>query len=373
MPQRVIDEMADGGNRRYRITNRFEHAAPVESRRWLNLSIIATCWAYAGIATTTWVVSRWFGSEFWPVQLLCYGPRWTMALPMLVLIPLAAWRRLAIAAAGLCIAGVVSLTFAGAVLPGWMRSPDSVVSRSSLRLMTCNVQYEDLRISDLVALIRDTRPDLILLQECRLPNPEVALGLKGWHYHTEGEFCIASRFPIINFATLRRPDKAYRCFATRAEILWQGRTVPIASVHLMTPRKGLESILRSPLAGIKVFREVARVQRFESGLLRQWVADQPASSILAGDFNLTAEHPIFRRDWSGYGDAFSETSWGFGETMFTRWIGLRIDHVLNGPNWAALSCQVGPDVGSAHRPVVADLTWIGPEATESNPSTAPKR
>ncbi len=80
---------------------------------------------------------------------------------------------------------------------------------------------------------------------------------------------------------------------------------------------------------------------------------------MAGDFNLTAEHPLYRRDWSGYVNAFSGASWGLGETMFTRRIGLRIDHVLAGPDWRPVRCWVGPDVGSAHRPVLADLSWSG--------------
>ena len=77
--------------------------------------------------------------------------------------------------------------------------------------------------------------------------------------------------------------------------------------------------------------------------------------MLAGDFNLTAEHSLFHRDWSGYRDAFSWASWGLGHTMFTRHMGLRIDHILCGPAWRPRRCDIGPDVGSAHVPVVADL------------------
>ena len=47
-------------------------------------------------------------------------------------------------------------------------------------------------------------------------------------------------------------------------------------------------------------------------------------SSLAGDFNLTAEHPLYRRDWASYRDAFAWAGWGLGHTMFTRKISLRI-------------------------------------------------
>jgi endonuclease/exonuclease/phosphatase (EEP) superfamily protein YafD len=82
--------------------------------------------------------------------------------------------------------------------------------------------------------------------------------------------------------------------------------------------------------------------------------------VLAGDFNLTVEHPLYRCDWSGYTNAFSQTGWGLGRTMFTRQMALRLDHVLCGPDWHVTRCWVGPEVGSAHCPVIAELTWRGP-------------
>ncbi len=123
----------------------------------------------------------------------------------------------------------------------------------------------------------------------------------------------------------------------------------------MTPRKGLEAMIHSPLRGLGAFREIAAVQRFESGLVRRWIVQLPGSAVVAGDFNLTMEHALYRRDWSDYRDAFSWASWGLGHTMFARCLGLRIDHILCGAEWKPTCCWVGPDVGSAHRPVVADL------------------
>jgi endonuclease/exonuclease/phosphatase (EEP) superfamily protein YafD len=161
----------------------------------------------------------------------------------------------------------------------------------------------------------------------------------------------------VDFEILRRPDKRYRIVAVRAKVSWSGKTIPIVAVHLLTPRDGLEAVIASPLRGWHRFREVAAVQRFESGMLRQWVEECPGSIVLAGDFNLTAEHPLYRRDWSGYTNAFSWAGWGLGHTMFTRRMGLRIDQVLCGSAWRPDRCWVGPNVGSAHHPVVAELTW----------------
>ncbi len=157
----------------------------------------------------------------------------------------------------------------GSVPPGWGRADVDVPTRPALRVLTCNVQGDDLRVEALAALIREARPDLVLLQECRLADPGAALGLGGWDVRAEGEFCLASRLPIVGFSALRRTDKAYRTFASRAEVSWSGRTIPIVSVHLMTPRKGLEAIIRSPTGGVGAFQKSLRVQALESGLLRR--------------------------------------------------------------------------------------------------------
>jgi vancomycin resistance protein VanJ len=318
--------------------------------------VLSISWLYAGLILVTWAIVRWAPADFWPMHLFLYGPRWVVAIPLLLLVPSAAWWRSIRSAPALGIASVAFLSIWGFVLPGWNSAEENA---PNLRLLTCNVQFDDLKVGALADLIREARPDLVLLQECRLADPTSELGLEGWHVRSEGEFCLASRFPIAGLTTLRRPDKAYRTFAIRAEVSWSGRTISVVSAHLMTPRNGLEAMIRSPVGGLKEFRKVATTQRFESELLRDWIAKSPGSIVLAGDLNLTAEHPLFRRDWSGYANAFSETGWGLGRTMSTRKIGLRIDHILSGPEWMSVRSWVDRDVGSAHRPFLADLSWIG--------------
>jgi len=146
----------------------------------------------------------------------------------------------------------------------------------------------------------------------------------------------------------------YRVIAVRARVSGPGGTIPVVAVHLMTPRDGLEALIASPLGGLGAFRDVSAWQRYESGLVRDWVRDLPDPVLVAGDFNLTVEHPLYRRDWAGYTNAFSRTRWGLGHTMFTRRIGLRIDHILAGREWTFVRSWVGPDLGSDHLPIVAE-------------------
>jgi endonuclease/exonuclease/phosphatase (EEP) superfamily protein YafD len=82
--------------------------------------------------------------------------------------------------------------------------------------------------------------------------------------------------------------------------------------------------------------------------------------VIAGDFNMPTDSDIYQLYWSSYTNAFSAAGLGFGYTKFTRWHGIRIDHILAGPGWRCRRSWVGPDVGSDHRPVLAELTWVGP-------------
>jgi len=92
----------------------------------------------------------------------------------------------------------------------------------------------------------------------------------------------------------------------------------------------------------------------ESTLLSQWVL--PYKNVLiVGDFNMTTANPIYRKCWSRYTDVFSRAGHGFGYTKYTSWHGVRIDHVLCDDSWTAIHSEAGPDVGSDHRPVVAEL------------------
>jgi endonuclease/exonuclease/phosphatase (EEP) superfamily protein YafD len=68
---------------------------------------------------------------------------------------------------------------------------------------------------------------------------------------------------------------------------------------------------------------------------------------------------LFRTVWGGYRNAFSETGFGYGWTQRVSVrglpIGIRIDHVLTRNGLKPLLCEVGPDMGSDHLPLIADV------------------
>jgi endonuclease/exonuclease/phosphatase (EEP) superfamily protein YafD len=100
------------------------------------------------------------------------------------------------------------------------------------------------------------------------------------------------------------------------------------------------------------------VRRLQSELASRWAESFPGPKLLVGDFNLPVESAIYRDHWSQYTNAFSVAGWGLGHTRYCRWHGVRIDHILTGPESQVDRCWVGPDVGSDHRPLIADLVLM---------------
>jgi endonuclease/exonuclease/phosphatase (EEP) superfamily protein YafD len=209
-----------------------------------------------------------------------------------------------------------------------------------------------------IELMARERPDVVALQEFGADNPLMALAEQGWHVWRGRGVCVMSRFPIRDAEAF--PDRnGWRDFAGRCELDTPGGTVHLFNVHLETPRHEIEAFLDDGLAAESGMRAGLAERWEQSAVVSRAAADTgDGATVVAGDFNLVPHSAILRSHWRGYADAFPAAGLGFGFTKLTRWWGVRIDRVLTGPAMRPVACRVGPDVGSDHRPVIADLVWI---------------
>ena len=180
---------------------------------------------------------------------------------------------------------------------------------------------------------------------------------------------IASRFPIREVQEWQRKEPPVRwppVVAMWAVVDCRGQSVAVCNLHLITPQNGLaEAIDRVTIVNPNrsgALTELNYWRNRESELLSEWIATMPRVDVVVGDFNMPVESCIYRQWWSRYTNAFSAVGTGFG---YTRWatvrripFGVRIDHILTGDGWAPVRCQLGPDVGSDHLPVLADLRSV---------------
>jgi vancomycin resistance protein VanJ len=77
--------------------------------------------------------------------------------------------------------------------------------------------------------------------------------------------------------------------------------------------------------------------------------------VMAGDFNMPADDSTMASLRSLFRFAFEDAGWGYGYTRPSAAPWFRIDHVVTSPEWRVARCRVGPDFGSDHLPLIAEL------------------
>jgi endonuclease/exonuclease/phosphatase (EEP) superfamily protein YafD len=93
--------------------------------------------------------------------------------------------------------------------------------------------------------------------------------------------------------------------------------------------------------------------------LNRWCTDRESGPVIvAGDFNATLDHAVFRNAITGCADAGERTGRGLVGTWparFPRWLGPQIDHVLVTGGTTAETLSVHDVPGSDHRAVLTRL------------------
>jgi vancomycin resistance protein VanJ len=319
--------------------------------------VAVCCWGYLAAAFGAWFLLSW-ADVWWPANLLLFGPRWTLTLPLIGLFPAALLLRRSalglLAIAGLILVGPVM----GFCLP-WQNLFASPPAGTRFRVLTCNMHYTKADAARVERLVTETEPDIVALQEWPESNHTPYLTGPGWHWHRTPRLFLASRYPIQRVVNLGLHSSGPDGSVARYDLETPIGVIHFFSLHLASPRPGMAAMIhedrRSPAdIGTNISRrweqseKVAREAGSVSGPI-----------LLVGDFNTPPQSSIFRRVWGGYSDAFSSAGWGWGYTFFDAKTMARIDHVLVGEGWYCSRCQVGPDIGSPHRPVLADLIWPG--------------
>ncbi|MBI4508376.1 MAG: endonuclease/exonuclease/phosphatase family protein [Deltaproteobacteria bacterium] len=312
--------------------------------KWLSLLYLAGLLAVFGL-------HRVYGDQAWPTTILLFGPRWAWACPLLILVPLGLIydrRSLVVQAASL---GVVLMPIMGLEL-AWP-SLGTEADGPRLRVITLNTGTIAPSKRAFLGLIERFEPDVVALQECA--EDKVAPLFAGWNFLSDRGLCVASKHPLRQKGAARRIIFGRESRAIHYEVEVSGRPVQLVNLHLSTPREGLEAMIAHRWNGLGAMRQAIARRERESRSIGEWIRGLPSPLVVVGDFNMTSDGTLYRRDWSHLVNAFTEVGWGFGYSKFTRWFGIRIDHVLMDRGFSPKACRVGLDLGSDHRPVLAEL------------------
>jgi endonuclease/exonuclease/phosphatase (EEP) superfamily protein YafD len=332
----------------------------------------------------TWAALLTLSESWLPATLLAYGPREVVLIPGVILMAFAA---VVCRPALFPVAGAAVVALFG--IMGLRLSPSAFIDVSSapaermIRVVSLNAQGGDVVSARLAAFRSTLAPDIVAFEECgeRLFGALTAVS-DGHAGRSAGGLCVWSRWPIsqvdtmprVAFARMRQLGFGGAANVSRFAISHPLGPLNLVVVHLETARKGLRGILATDSlfrAGAPRHQAAeatqstrtavnARIRALESERASVWahtlVAQGP--TIVAGDFNLPVESAIYRKFWRPFENAFDARGNGFGYTKVEEpFLHIRIDHILSADRWFSIrNAWVGDDVGSDHRPIIAELS-----------------
>jgi vancomycin resistance protein VanJ len=315
-------------------------------RIWSRLAWMA-CAALVGLTALMWIG----GDVWWPVFPFLFGPRVAAGILLLPTLPLLLTRPTRglvpfVLALGLFFFGILGLRVGPArIIPGPL---------GDLRVLAYNVDNKQAVVARVLARLDSLAVDVAVLVEC--PDQSSTAGIPArWLVEAHGGLCLFSRYPVLAWEA---PSHAGVHSFAKAELSIGSRVVRLGMVHLATPHATLlefRAESRIPGLGPRV-RENLRDRDADSQRAGQFfAADETTPVIIAGDFNLPIESRVFQRYWSGYSDSFEHAGIGLGTTFRYGLYMIRIDHIISRGGVTAVQSWVGPDLGSDHLPVIADL------------------
>lgn len=321
-------------------------ARPIPRRRGARVAALV-CWGYLLLIAGLIFYLRTRGDHGRLATIILFSPRWIFAAPVVLMFPLVIYRG--------CRLPILLLIFA-ALFPlmgfciGWHRFGSGNEDGQPMRIVTFNLHLAETSNPDLVKFMAGTHPDVLALEETPGDLNRSDLPADLTHIVRRSEMCLASRYPIVSVTTIRE-DIAYRY-----TLKTPAGPVDFIGVHLSSPHVAIrDAIDGQDLGPLELARNITN-RRDEAEKLRKQIeqtTDGPL--VIAGDFNLAPDSPLYTQNFSALSDAFESTGLGFGWTYFHQFTMVRIDHVVFNRFFTCKSCMVGPRLVSPHRPVIADL------------------
>ncbi|HYE63546.1 MAG TPA: endonuclease/exonuclease/phosphatase family protein [Phycisphaerales bacterium] len=257
---------------------------------------------------------------------------------------------------------LLAITLGPAALSYWPKDPPPITG-PGLTLISCNLLVGSGSARAALEYIERENPDVVCFQEYNPAAHEVlSVPLKESYPHVvtgtrEDAFgqAVYSKFELREaklYPPPLSPDAGKGRRSTgvtepqiRCVVTVDGREVVIQNVH------------DTPPASLRLLQEQLRYFEW----LDDFIGAERRPVILVGDFNSTASTTQFgplRR--AGYRSTHELAGSGRGSTWVdTTWLrhlpGVRIDHIWVSPGLTCERAEVGPSIGSDHRPIIAKV------------------
>jgi endonuclease/exonuclease/phosphatase (EEP) superfamily protein YafD len=291
--------------------------------------------------------------RFWPGDMIAFfRPQFALAILLLLSAALVLQRR----TASVTLAALLAVN----ALPLFIIGVPTAASASTpnLRIVSANVLFDNATPERFGKLITELSPDIIVVQEARYDWPavlkttlpdfpnQVGQEVLSWNGNL-----VLSRHPMrAKLVTDMPPSGNWLggARALRVEVELPGRARPLVlyALHSPTPRSAAAWKARNRYLDV----------------LAERIAAEPDGTeiVLAGDWNTPVWSPAYGRTLFLSGlEATERSAWPRASRIFATLGGVNagtpIDHIAVSRGIGAVAFFTGPDFGSDHLPVVADL------------------
>jgi len=259
------------------------------------------------------------------------------------------------------------------LLPWYMaKTPEPIANTPSLKLLHANVHSRNPNHHLLLNWIKQSQPDLILLQEVSQSWAKALKSLQKNYPHQhllsqDDNFGLAlfSRLPLRNIKIYDRwqldlsgktspedggsllnylsTSESFATMSLAAEVQFAGRWFALLSIHPLPP----------------ITPDFARIRNQQLQAATAWAKSQTLPILLVGDFNTSPWSPNYlqmqqdaqlRNAQLGHGLHITWPTW-----MPLLW--MPIDHCLHSAEFQVNHFSTEPDLASDHLPLNVELQW----------------
>lgn len=299
-------------------------------------------------------VAGWCGRWHWIAELSGHFSWYWLALAtsgLLLAVPFGRWRtRVGFA--------LLMVVHAWPLLPYWLpaegaadggaarAAPPDAMARPAVSIVSLNLLASNRDAGRVIPYLRDRRADVVGLLEVDAFWADEIAGLADLYPHR----LVVARDDNFGLALLSRHP-----LAEERAIPFGGAPVPTIVADVRHPGGRFTFIATHPLSPLTGERSRRRDDQLRA--IADFVGTATGPCIVAGDFNATPWSPVGRDFTARSGLRDSALGRGLQATWNARvWLPrIPIDHVFVPPHTVVVRRAVGPDVGSDHLPVEAEV------------------
>ncbi|MEJ8278950.1 endonuclease/exonuclease/phosphatase family protein [Pseudonocardia spirodelae] len=243
---------------------------------------------------------------------------------------------------------LVAVAGAGMVAPRTVATTTPAAGGATLKVLALNVYEGEADADSLAALIAAEKPDIVSIPE------------SGGRYKQQLEPLLTPLGYRLEASVSPRRDDVTGNTVAISERLGDVRTdvgEDTRFPYMEATGGGLGDLRFVAFHSVAPTPRAVGQWREDLGQLPRWCTGS-TPAVVAGDFNASLDHSVFREATAGCGDAGAQTGNGLTGTWPTwapEWLGPQIDHVLFTGGISAESFAVHLVPGTDHRALVTTL------------------